>query len=141
MGRIEYKVWRQTVFKRDYFRCVLCGTNGVKLEANHIRLWRDYPELRYDVDNGVTLCVPCHKSIRGIEGEFEERFVVYVLAARKVTLTEEEIERLQPLVASCAQCGTELHRPRSHRKKKFHFCDVECRQAFERSGGYSRAAA
>jgi hypothetical protein len=141
MGRIEYKVWRQTVFKRDYFRCVLCGASGVKLEANHIRLWRDYPELRYDVDNGVTLCGPCHKSIRGIEGEFEERFLAYVLAARKATLTEEEAERLQPLITSCGQCGTELHRPRSHRKKKFHFCDAECRRAFERSGGYSRAPA
>ena len=29
--------------------------------ADHVKPWALYPELRYDLDNGRTLCVPCHK--------------------------------------------------------------------------------
>ena len=64
MGRQEYKQWRSGVFKRDNWTCQTCRARGGYLEAHHIKSWKDYPELRYDVANGVTLCLPCHKLTR-----------------------------------------------------------------------------
>ena len=60
----EYKLWRWAVFTRDNFTCVWClkkeEVSG-KLEADHIQLFADYPELRFAIDNGRTLCKECHK--------------------------------------------------------------------------------
>jgi 5-methylcytosine-specific restriction endonuclease McrA len=58
---LEYKLWRDSVFKRDNYTCVWCGKTGIKLNADHIQLWKEYPELRFAIDNGRTLCVECHK--------------------------------------------------------------------------------
>lgn len=52
-------VWRRAVKKRDGHQCVLCGSSE-RLEADHILPQWKYPELRYDVENGRTLCRPCH---------------------------------------------------------------------------------
>ena len=60
----EYKAWRNAVLIRDKFKCVICdrGKPAVKaLQADHIRSWARHPELRYDVSNGRTLCIRCHK--------------------------------------------------------------------------------
>lgn len=62
MGRIEYKRWRKAVFERDNYTCQMCGKRGEYLQADHIMPWALFPELRYDVDNGRTLCIPCHKT-------------------------------------------------------------------------------
>lgn len=57
----EYRHWRKSVFDRDYYTCQCCGArngNGkyIRLEAHHKYNWKDNPDLRYDVNNGVTLC-------------------------------------------------------------------------------------
>jgi len=50
--------WRKNVLARDQ-KCVICG--GEKhLEAHHIFGYKGYPELRDNVDNGITLCQFCH---------------------------------------------------------------------------------
>ena len=59
---IEYKEWRRKVFERDHFTCIMCGDNrGGNLEADHIKPFAQYPELRLDINNGRTLCHECHK--------------------------------------------------------------------------------
>ena len=59
---LEYKLWRKTVFERDNYTCIWCGDNGVgNLEADHIKPFAYFPELRFAIDNGRTLCVDCHK--------------------------------------------------------------------------------
>jgi len=60
MSTIEYKTWRQAVFERDHHTCQDCGTTEGYLQAHHDYCWRDFPELRYVVENGVTLCQKCH---------------------------------------------------------------------------------
>lgn len=56
-----YKAWRTLVFERDDYTCVTCGVKGGKLHADHIKPFAFYPELRLEVTNGRTLCVPCHQ--------------------------------------------------------------------------------
>lgn len=58
---LEYKIWRRGVFERDNWTCIWCGWRGNKLNADHIKPFCDFPELRFALDNGRTLCVPCHK--------------------------------------------------------------------------------
>ena len=58
--RDEYKQLRFLVFKRDSFLCTECKTKNGPLEMDHIKEWRNYPELRYDPSNCRTLCKPCH---------------------------------------------------------------------------------
>ena len=56
----DYAIWRRNVFKRDNFTCQVCDITGVYLHADHIQSFADYPQLRYELSNGRTLCVPCH---------------------------------------------------------------------------------
>jgi hypothetical protein len=56
-----YKAWRTAVFQRDNFTCVCCGQYGGNLHAHHIKPWSTHPRLRFEVANGQTLCVSCHK--------------------------------------------------------------------------------
>ena len=65
---IEYKLWRKSVFERDNHTCVWCGYKSHKkingksdIEADHIKPFSLFPALRFAIDNGRTLCVPCHR--------------------------------------------------------------------------------
>lgn len=58
---LEYKLWRRAVFDRDKYTCVFCGNMGGRIEADHIKPFAFYPELRFELSNGRTLCKPCHK--------------------------------------------------------------------------------
>ena len=56
--------WRRDVIKRDNYTCQRCfakGTKGNVLHAHHIEPYERNPELRVDVDNGITYCNADHK--------------------------------------------------------------------------------
>jgi len=57
----EYVKWRSDVFQRDNWTCQTCHIRGVYLETHHIKSWAKYPESRFNLGNGVTLCRECHK--------------------------------------------------------------------------------
>lgn len=56
----EYKKWREAVYKKDNYTCRQCNKKVPNLNAHHIKSWKEYPELRYIISNGVTLCEQCH---------------------------------------------------------------------------------
>ena len=53
----SYIDWRKKVRARDGYKCKMSNEDccGI-LEAHHILSWKDFPELRYEVDNGIILC-------------------------------------------------------------------------------------
>lgn len=82
----EYRDWRKSVFNRDFYTCKCCGSrngNGkyIYLEAHHMYNWNDYPDLRYDVDNGATLCKECHTKFHikyGKKNNTKEQFFEFI---------------------------------------------------------------
>lgn len=61
--QFEHRLWRTKVFERDNYTCRICGMRGVFLHPHHHKSWKDYPEFRYSVENGITLCVECHLNL------------------------------------------------------------------------------
>jgi len=61
MGTLEYRLWREQVFERDNYTCQMCGERGGKLNADHIKPYNLFKELRTDINNGRTLCENCHR--------------------------------------------------------------------------------
>ena len=57
----EYRLWRDSVFERDNYTCIWCGKIGGKLNADYIKPFALFPELRFAIDNGRTLCENCHR--------------------------------------------------------------------------------
>lgn len=69
MESLEYKDWRRKIFKRDDYTCQDCGRkrksgDRVILEAHHKKSYSEFPELRYKVENGITLCRECHNKTK-----------------------------------------------------------------------------
>jgi len=58
-----YKKWRKNIFIRDDYTCKKCNKRGVELHPHHIKSYTKFPDLRYDENNGITLCVPCHRHL------------------------------------------------------------------------------
>ncbi|MGM0214928.1 HNH endonuclease [Enterococcus sp. AZ109] len=59
----EYARWRTAVYERDNFVCQKCGQVGGDLNAHHVKPFAKFPDLRFDISNGQTLCETCHKNI------------------------------------------------------------------------------
>lgn len=57
----KYVNWRKQVYERDDYTCQLCGVRGGELQADHIKPFSLFPDLRFELSNGRTLCKPCHR--------------------------------------------------------------------------------
>lgn len=137
MAHYEYKAWRVNVFKRDGYQCQDCGQHGGNLIAHHIQRWADFPELRYEVSNGITLCAGCHDTRHG----WARRPKTYKCAAcgnpkkssegelcrscsNKANYPADQRVKLRP----CAHCS-KLFKPRTPQSR---FCSRSCLGAASR---------
>ena len=69
----QYRIWRNTCMERDCFKCTNCGAKGY-LHVHHIKEISTHPELIWVVENGKTVCVPCHEKIHGrFIGKFKQK--------------------------------------------------------------------
>ena len=58
----KYKNWKKQVLTRDNYICQRCGSKE-NLVVHHIKKFSENKQLRFDVNNGITLCQKCHKEV------------------------------------------------------------------------------
>ena len=78
---VEYRLWREAVFARDNWTCQKTGKKGLELQAHHLQNFSDYPELRFAIDNGVTLSKKAHIEFHrayGIKNNTREQMKQYL---------------------------------------------------------------
>lgn len=52
-----YHEWRKSVRDRDGWQCKMSNSDCLgKVVAHHILSWSKFPDLRYEINNGITLC-------------------------------------------------------------------------------------
>ena len=77
---LENKEWRESVFEQDNYTCQYCGKRGGKIEGHHLNSYANYPDERYDIENGKTLCKKCHKDFHHQFGNnvTKEQYTKYI---------------------------------------------------------------
>jgi len=71
--------WTNNVYNRDSYTCQKCKASGTKviLNAHHIKSIEHYPKLKWNLDNGITLCLDCHHKVHGYT-KFEGKAVISI---------------------------------------------------------------
>lgn len=78
-----YVTWRKDVWSRDKWKCKINNKDCKgRLEAHHILNYANYPELRYDINNGITLCHFHHPKKREEEKRLSPYFMELVSVSK-----------------------------------------------------------
>lgn len=142
----EQHSWSQRVINRDKATCRTCGARGVELHAHHIRSYKDHPELRFDVSNGITLCAPCHWAVHSVSNvnavnsgnpQRKDGGNPEPSADRKVregvTTRGRAYRRVE---GDCAECGKFFSKTKSDTTGRANlFCSKSCSATFNRRAG------
>jgi hypothetical protein len=92
---IEYENWGKSIYKKDNYVCQCCGIKGVGiLNAHHLYSWDEHPDLRFDINNGVTLCKHCHGVFHKLYGKgnnTKEQYLDFIANIRKGLTTIESV--------------------------------------------------
>lgn len=71
----EFILWAKSIKERDNYKCQICGEVGGELRSNHIKKFSDYPELRFEPLNGITICRYCdYRWVFNREPQWESYF-------------------------------------------------------------------
>lgn len=144
----EFYKWADAVKSRDGMRCVKCGTSDNEMQAHHVKPWNLFPDLRYEVSNGITVCAPCHWKIHataenenlvnsvdpltgGAEGNTEPSFERKLIEG--VTTRGRVYRRW---FGECGNCKKPLSKAWSDVKgHKNVFCSKSCSASFNKAAG------
>lgn len=130
--------WVNAVISRDAATCQHCGAKEVELHAHHIKSYREFPELRFEVSNGITLCFKCHWAVHTASNENAVNSVDPLTGkAEGNTEPSEGRKALEGVttrgrayrrwVGQCDWCGTTISKRFSDVKgKKYLFCSYSC---------------
>ena len=72
----HHNQWKTKVFERDKFTCQKCNQVGRELNAHHIKSYKDYPKQRFKTNNGITLCVQCHRFVHKNKVDFKQHKLI-----------------------------------------------------------------
>lgn len=75
---IEYANFRKTCFERDLYSCCVSGQKGGNLVVHHLYSFSDYPEIRFLVDNGVTMSKEKHNEFHSIYGKRHNNLTQFI---------------------------------------------------------------
>lgn len=87
----DSRQWHKAVLTRDHHQCRLCHATR-KLEVHHILPFRSHPENRWEVSNGITLCIACHRQLTGHEVEHAKTLSLLATIPIEVTNADDEEE-------------------------------------------------
>ena len=85
-NNVDYKIWRKAIFERDNFTCQVCKQYGGDLRVHHINNFADFPELRFAINNGITLCKNCHQKFHKMFGQrnnTKEQLIIFKKGGEK----------------------------------------------------------
>jgi len=78
---VRHREWARHVKNRDYWKCQISNDDcSGRVEAHHILGWKSHPELRYEIKNGITLCLSHHPRKRSEEERYAPMFQELVAA-------------------------------------------------------------
>jgi len=78
----KFRKWRKEIFKRDNWTCQECHQKGGHLHPHHLKPLSKYPKLVFDINNGITLCVACHRQTYFNEEDWTKYFQEKLKRAR-----------------------------------------------------------
>lgn len=135
----RHEVWAKRVISRDNATCQKCGTTGVELHAHHIKPFIDNEDVRFDIDNGITLCHACHWNIHSasIENGVNSGELLTGGADKDNPEPSESGNILEGVTTNgrayrrfetkCSWCGAFISKRLSQAKgKNYHFCSKSC---------------
>ena len=142
----EQHAWSERVINRDKATCRTCGAQRVELHAHHIKAYKDHPELRWKLSNGITLCAPCHWAVHSASNENAVNSGnpqhdqgggnPEPSAGRKVregvTTRGRAYRRVE---GECRQCGAFVSKTKSDAVGANMFCSKSCSATYNRRAG------
>ncbi len=78
---LDSKLWREAVFERDNWICQKYRIKGGKLHPHHVQNFAQFPELRFAIDNGITLSEKAHREFHkkyGIKNNTKEQLIEFL---------------------------------------------------------------
>lgn len=135
--------WVNAVMSRDKATCQKCGAKECELHAHHILSYKDHPDLRFDVNNGVVLCFKCHWEVHTAQNDKAVNSVEPLTASETEGNTEPSSQgnliegvttrgrAYRRWVGLCDWCKTTISKPLSDTTgKKNLFCGKHCMGKF-----------